>query len=179
MGAQTPVQPITEEEYLSNPAYEHSEYAAGRPEELNLGTEDHSTAQTNCAGLFWDYLRKNRIGYAATELHCKLTIGGEKHYRLPDVCVVLGQRSGKRYLERAPDLTVEVRSPEDTIAELMRKFTEYFANGCKLGWLILPEEKSVLVLTPSAPPRAAGPGETRDGGEVLPGLQIPVDELFA
>ncbi len=179
MRVQAPVKPVTEEEYLSNPAYERWEYVAGRPEELNVGTEDHSTTQTNCSGLLWDYLRKNRIGYAATELHCGLNIGGERHHRLPDVCVVLGPRSGKRYLERAPDLAVEVRSPQDTIADLTRKFTEYFANGCKLGWLILPEERSVLILTPSAPVRVAGPGETLDGGDVLPGLQIPVDELFA
>ncbi|HYM09332.1 MAG TPA: hypothetical protein VEU62_01295 [Bryobacterales bacterium] len=54
---------------------------------------------------------------------------------------------------------------------------DYFANGAKLAWLILPEEHSVLIFTPKAPPRTALAGEIPDGG-VLPGLKIPVDELF-
>ena len=61
----------------------------------------------------------------------------------------------------------------------MRKFDEYFANGTKLGWLILPEEKSVLLLSPDAPTRTAVAGETLTGGDLLSDLAFPVDYLFA
>ena len=60
-----------------------------------------------------------------------------------------------------------------------RKLDEYFANGARLGWLILPEEKSVLVLEPDAKVRTVVLGETIDGGDVLPELRLPVDGLFA
>ena len=48
----------------------------------------------------------------------------------------------------------------------------------KLGWLILPEERSVLVFAPGARVRTAVAGETLDGGELLPDLRVAVDELF-
>lgn len=73
---------------------------------------------------------------------------------------------------------MEVLSPDDTIAEQMRKFDDYFANGTKLGWLVLPEEKSVLILLPSAPARAVVSGETLTGGDLLPDLAFPADYLF-
>jgi len=38
-----------------------------------------------------------------------------------------------RYLDRAPDLVVEIRSPEDTVAAQLRKFDEYFETEPK--WL--------------------------------------------
>jgi hypothetical protein len=36
----------------------------------------------------------------------------------------------------------------------------------------------VLILAPGAAPRTATAGETLDGGGVLPGLSIAVDDLF-
>ena len=38
-----------------------------------------------------------------------------------------------RYLDRAPDLVVEICSPEDTVAAQLRKFDEYFETEPK--WL--------------------------------------------
>ncbi len=74
---------------------------------------------------------------------------------------------------------IEIRSPEDTIASLFRKMTDYFANGAKLGWIILPEEQSVLVLSPSNLVRTFATNETLEGGDAIPGLSIPVSGLFA
>ena len=35
-------------------------------------------------------------------------------------------------------------SPQDSVSHQIAKFGDYFATGCKLGWLLLPEEKAVL-----------------------------------
>jgi len=111
-------------------------------------------------------------------LHCRLTIAGRTWFRLPDVCLVVGRFEGA-YLERAPDLCVEIRSPQDSVSDQIAKFGDYFANGCKLGWLILPEEQSVLIFTPGAPaPRVARIEDALDGGDLLPDLQFSVDGLF-
>lgn len=73
---------------------------------------------------------------------------------------------------------VEIRSPEDSLQSQIGKMNDYFANGTRLAWLILPEEQSVIVLTPDSAPVACGMGDTLDGGNVLPGLAVPVSELF-
>ena len=179
MGTQTAVSPVTIEEYLSNPSYEHFEYVDGQVLELNAGSKLHSRVQGKCTRKLDEYFDTHPGGYVAVELHCRLTVSGRTRFRLPDVAVVLGDEASEtRFLERAPDLVVEVRSPDDSVGSLTRKMGEYFQNGAKLGWLILPEERSVLIFAPNAPTRTALPGETLDGGDLLPELKIPVDELF-
>ena len=180
MGASSVASQITPEEYLRNPDYEHSEYVDGQPVELNVVGVPHSRIQLKCGRKLDEYLDQHPGGFVAVEMHCKLSIEGESRFRLPDVALVLARDAAEdRYLDRAPDLVVEIRSPDDSIAALLRKMDEYFANGAKLGWLILPEEKSVLVITADRAVRTAVSGETLDGGGLLPELQIPVDELFA
>lgn len=94
----------------------------------------------------------NHDGKVYVEPHCRLQVGARVRYMLPDVGVVLNDNDPDGlYLQRAPDLVVEIRSPEDSIAMIHRKMAVYFENGAQLGWIILPEEKSVLVLTPNAP----------------------------
>ena len=44
-----------------------------------------------------------------------------------------------------PDLCVSIPLSQDSVSDQIAKFGDDFTNGCKLGWLILPEEKSVLL----------------------------------
>jgi Uma2 family endonuclease len=179
MGATSPPKTASIEEYLSNPEYRHSEYVDGEVVALNVGAKKHSKIQVNCAGELRDYFRKHRVGYAATELHCRLNIGGHVRFRLPDVAVVLNDTvTESPYLDRAPDFVIEIRSSEDSMVVLTRKMRDYFSNGTRLAWLILPEEQSALVLTPDGPPDSFGAGEPLDGGTVLPGLSVAVADLF-
>jgi Uma2 family endonuclease len=180
MGISTPARPITVEEYLSNPEYQHSEYVDGEVIPLNVGTKPHSRIQVSCAFYFLQYFKAHPGGWAGAELHCRLMIEGRIRYRLPDIAVVINDKSpDDPYLDGAPDLAIEIRSPEDSLTFLFDKSADYFANGAKLVWLILPEEQSVIVLSPSAPPHTVKSGETLTAPELLPGLEIPVAELFA
>ncbi len=180
MGQAAAASHVSEQEYLSNPAFEHSEWVDGEVTELNVGTKKHGSIAANCCYFFRQYLQALPVGYVAAELHCRLTAGGRIVYRLPDVAVVLNDTDpNQRYLNRAPDLVVEIRSPEDEMRFLYRKIGEYFDNGARLAWIILPEEQTVLVLTPEAPTAPFGPEDTLGGGTVLPGLSVPVTGLFA
>ncbi|MBL8295577.1 MAG: Uma2 family endonuclease [Bryobacterales bacterium] len=171
------VKTVTIEEYLSNPAYRHCEWVGGEVVELSVGTGKHGRIQARCASKLLGYLAQRPVGDVYVELHCKLGIGGATRYRLPDVCVKLGPEVDG-HLEGAPEMCIEIRSPDDSVSDQIAKFADYFANGCQLGWLILPEEKAVLVLVPGAPaPRVARMGDALDGGSVLPGLEITVDSL--
>ncbi|MDQ6700869.1 MAG: Uma2 family endonuclease [Acidobacteriota bacterium] len=169
--------PVSIEEYLFNPAYQHSEYFDGEVQPLNVGTRFHARIQGRCFRKLDEYLDARPGNYVGTELHCRLLIDGKVRFRLPDLAVVLGGFS-EDYLDRGPDLAVEIRSPEDSIVSQLRKIDDYFLNGTKLAWLILPEEQSVLVLVPHASPRTLVAGDTLDGGDLLPDLRIPVADLF-
>jgi len=142
MGALTSTGPVSIEEYLTNPAYRHYEYIEGKPIQLHVGTKDHSRIQVKCSRKLDEYFDCHPGGYVAVELLCRLKIRGEVRFRLPDIAVVLGPDTSpdSRYLDRAPDLVVEIRSPDDTVGAQLRKFDEYFENGTKMAWLIVPEE---------------------------------------
>lgn len=86
--------------------------------------------------------------------------------------------SNSDYLERSPDFVIEIRSQDDTIASQIRKMADYFANGASLAWLILPEDRSVMVFEAADRMRPVPAGETLDGGGVFPDLRVSVEDLL-
>lgn len=171
---------ISIEEYLSDPAYEHLEYVDGEPVERNVGSKSHGRIQIKLGRKLDEYLETHPPGYVAAELHSKLATVSGVEFRLPDLAVVLADSSPEdKYLIGAPDLAVEIRSPDDSITELLRKMQLYFDHGARLGWIVLPEERSVLVLAPGEPVRTVTMGEILDGGTLLPDLRIPLAEIFS
>ena len=72
-----------------------------------------------------NYLKQNRIGRTAAELRCRLQVRGSTRFYLPDVCVVLGGdeliQTKAEFLDRSPDLVVEIRSPDESLPRLFRK----------------------------------------------------------
>jgi Uma2 family endonuclease len=91
------------------------------------------------------------------------------------------QRSG--FAPLCPDLVVELASPSDGgprgISALREKLAAYQANGACLGWLLLPEERSVEIWPASGEPQRIEVAEWLEGGEVLPGLRLALAEIWA
>lgn len=107
--------------------------------------------------------------------------------RLPDVAFVRWRRlptpSGDipDISPVAPDVAVEVPTPDNTPAELARKRREYFAAGTKLVWEIDPEDRTVAVYADPQRPdlmTLLRETDTLDGGAVLPGFALPLADLF-
>ncbi len=173
------------QEYLSDAGYERSEYVDGQVVPLNVGSFTHSRVQVKCVRKVDEFLDACPAGYALVGLHCLLISHGKFQFRVPDVAVVLDGNPERlshieklRYLDRAPDLAVEIRSPDDSLDSLHRRMSEYLANGAQIGWLLLPEEQTAQVFTPGAAPHVLTLGEFLDGGDLLPGLRIRIDDLF-
>lgn len=96
------------------------------------------------------------------------------------------QRSG--FPPLCPDLVVELVSPSDGggrgIQALRRKLAAYLANGARLGWLLIPQQRAVEIWQAGADDSAAPqiqriePAEVLEGGELLPGLRLELAELW-
>ena len=84
----------------------------------------------------------------------------------------------KNEIRRPPNLAVEILSPGQTAGELSRKLRSAIRRGVRLGWLIDDRKRQVHVLCPGIKSRILRPGDTLDGGDVLPGDILPVAELF-
>ncbi len=179
MASKLAIRSLTEQEYLSNPKYEHCEYIEGEAVELNLGTVPHSSIQVACGAVLRNFFRKHGGGRVFAELHCQVTVDGRRRYYLPDIAVILGDKPpDSRYAEGAPDFVIEIRSPDDRISAMEKKIQHFFQNGCRLAWLIVPEDRSVRVFQPNTPTRTFHEGDVLDLDSLLPGFEVAVTEIF-
>ena len=107
----------------------------------------------------------------------------EELLRGPDVAFISRERIPAEGLpddwwEGAPDLAVEIVSRTQNAHELARKALDYLQAGTKMVWVVDPESKTVAVYTPPNQIRILCEDEVLDGGDVLPGFQIKVGDLF-
>lgn len=86
------------------------------------------------------------------------------------------QRVG--FLSLAPDLAVEVVSPSDRPHALGEKVRIYLSAGVQMVWVVEPRPRTVVIHAQSQPPRVLSGEDDLDGGNVLPGFQLPVAEIF-
>jgi Uma2 family endonuclease len=102
--------------------------------------------------------------------------------RAPDVGFIaqarLTQPTGERYFPGAPDLAVEIVSPGDSASDMHDKVVDYLHAGTRLVWVVYPRSKTVAVYTSGAEGQIVDPDGTLDGGDVLPGLSLPVRDIF-
>ena len=105
--------------------------------------------------------------------------------RGPDVAFVSWDRLPNRRMpdvsvpECVPDLAVEIVGLGNTFAEMSRKRREYFYAGVRLVWMVDPRERSVAVYTSITDYVILDDTQKLTGGDVLPGLEIDLAELFA
>ena len=105
--------------------------------------------------------------------------------RIPDVGFVSWEHLPGRKLPSqpipalAPDLAVEVLSKGNTEAEMQRKLRDYFTAGVRLVWYVDPRTQSARAYTAEDQCTEIGPDGSLSGGEVLPGFELPLAELFA
>ena len=114
----------------------------------------------------------------------------------PDACVVKQERwqalspeQRRTFPPLCPDLVIELASASDSgprgSEALRRKMALYQANGAQLGWLLFPEQRAVEIW-PARPEAGVATAPQRlenamrlDGGDVLPGLVLELQEIWA
>jgi Uma2 family endonuclease len=132
------------------------------------------------------FLETNPRGEALTETLVRLPLPVDRNRR-PDVAFVSAERiaqappqpSSENAWDVVPELMVEVISTHDLVEEIMERQGEYWSAGAKLVWVIYPNQRLVHVYTGPRQVKILGESDELDGGDVLPGLRIPVTSLFA
>jgi len=102
--------------------------------------------------------------------------------RAPDVAFVRTGRPrapARGYYPGAPDLAVEVLSPEDRRAAVRAKVADWLAAGARAVWVVDPGARTVVVHAPHAEPLRFAEDTVLPGADLLPGLALPVRAIFA
>jgi Uma2 family endonuclease len=103
--------------------------------------------------------------------------------RGPDVAFVSAERlapPGCRgfYFEGAPDLVVEVITPDDADPDVAPKVRDYLDAGARAVWVVDTALQSLTVHRSGRPPESFSRNDTVDGGAAVPGYRLPVREIF-
>jgi Uma2 family endonuclease len=129
------------------------------------------------------FIRPRKLGIVTGEAGPFELLGGLVRY--PDVAFTSRDRLPGRKRPKAPvphlapDLAVEVLSRSNTPAEIKRKLGEYFRAGVRLVWVVDPKKRTVRVHTSAARSVLLKEGQSLDGGDVLPGFVLSLEEIFA
>ena len=73
----------------------------------------------------------------------------------------------------------EVLSENNTAKEMSRKLADYFQAGVRLVWYVPPRRRSIEVFTSRTASVTLSEADTLTGGDVLPGLSLPLHNFFA
>jgi len=161
----------------------HYEIINGKLVDMGNSGALHGYVCSTLMILLGGYIRDKRLGAIFDSSTAFQMASGNK--RSPDMAFFAKERlqgislltSG--YLEGAPDLVVEVLSPGNTVAEIDGKLEEYFANGCRLVWIIHPMQRYILVYhNAQQPAYFLKESDLLTGEDVVPGFEARVASLL-
>jgi Uma2 family endonuclease len=100
--------------------------------------------------------------------------------RSPDASVVrldrwqaLSKAEREGFAPLCPDLVVELASPADEPQTLRHNLAAYKANGARLGWLLLPQSRTVEIWQIGTAETANSPLVLNDPNRLEAGLEFP------
>jgi Uma2 family endonuclease len=179
---------LTADEFFRLPdGPEASELVRGELRTMSYAGGRHGLIVGRLYRLLIDHVEAHGLGIAFGDgVGYRLPIPGEETdtVRVPDASFVRAGRLPNdevpvTFIPLAPDLAVEVLSPDQTAAQLVERMDDYFAAGTRLMWVVDPDRRTVALYSPTAPTRWLREHDTLDGGDVVPGFAVAVAALFA
>jgi Uma2 family endonuclease len=173
---------LTAADVLDRPEFRYGDLVAGsfRISEPPGGV--HGRLATRIAGLLETFVARDRLGTVLVESGFLLAEDPDT-VRGPDVSFVARERleSGRipaGFIQGAPNLAVEIKSPSDTQAEMLRKVADYLEAGAEAVWVVDPSTETVAVHRSSHPPRTCSGRDRLAGDGALLGFACPVRNVF-
>lgn len=158
------------------------ELVKGRIVRMSTTGGEHALLEAEITFHLKDFNRKTHSGWVLSGEAGVYTQRNPDTVRGMDAAFISKERHParpKKYLEVAPELVVEIVSPNDRWKEIQDKLQEYFAIGVETVWLVEPEERVVYVYTELTELTRLTLEDTLHGEGVLTGFELPLRMLFA
>lgn len=142
----------------------------------------HGWVQVRLGSLLMRHVEEHSLGYIFSDVGVILSTDPPT-VRGPDLAFVSAERlpngmPKRGFLPFAPDLCIEIISPSNTFSEIQEKVLEYLESGTRLVWVVYPETGSVTEYRSRIEIRILESTDALEGGNILPGLRVPVASLF-
>jgi Uma2 family endonuclease len=187
---------VTADELLLWPEDPHYpwryELVAGRLVRMSPTGGEHSDVSGNIYFALRSFVQPRRLGLITMpETGFRLSQPGQEDTVLaPDIAFISagrtvalperGSAGRKRFFEIAPDLAIEVASPDQHRPEMAAKAQQYLAAGVQEIWIIWPGRREVDLWRSARASRIATlkDDDRLAAPELLPGFDFRVADLF-
>ena len=177
-----PTGPVTIDEFARIPDDDFKyELVSGVVHRMSPVGGLHGVIVARVVGALLDWAEEHHAGAVMTETGFVLTTGPDT-VRAPDVSFVRRERLPAgglptSFWRGAPDLAVEVLSPDDRPLDVAAKVREYLTHGVALVWVIDPAAQTVTVHSAAAPMTLTR-DQLLEGDVFLTGFEVPVSRVF-
>jgi Uma2 family endonuclease len=155
----------------------------GKVVEMPPPGEYHGALCAFIVHLLWTYVLRRGRGYVCCNDTGLVIKRKPATVRGPDIMLFDKSRSkrklSRKFAAHVPKLVVEVLSPGDTMAKMLRRISQFLERGVPLVWLVDPENETVTVYRPGKAHYMVHTSESLTGEDVLPGLRYRVEDIFA
>jgi len=174
---------ITAEEFLHWPDEGRCELVKGKIVHLTASRPLHGLVEVRLSSRLFNYADSTGRGHV---------LGGEvglwvrrcpDTVRGADLLFISRERWARRnpegFLDVAPEIVIEILSPDDRRGEVHEKLEEYLDLGVDLVWIVDPEFRCVLAYRGSLfDVERFEEGDLLRDEEILPGFSLAVADLF-
>lgn len=144
--------------------------------------DEHGGIQIVIGAKIYAFVQKHNLGKVRGGEIGLYTRRNPDTVRGADVLFISHERYAQKvsasFLDVAPDLIVEIRSPGDLWSEINKKLQEYFAIGVRLVWVVEPRRRCVYAYRSMTDVREFAAQDDLPGDDVLPDFSVRVADLF-
>lgn len=165
----SPLNLISEYEYLHTAYRPDCDYVDGFVLERNLGQYDHSTLQMLVLMALQAHAHTWNV-LVRPELRLKIR---NRRYRVPNVMVLFKDTPRTQVIEHPPLLCIDIVSPDDHVSDLVSRAGDYLTIGVPVIWILDPRTKQSFVYSEQ------GTAESFDAVLRHGQIELNIAELFA
>ena len=174
---------MTAAELLHTPGLGRCELVQGELIQMTPAGFEHGRIAAEIGWILKEYVKRRPLG-TVTGPETGFHIGHNPDtVRAPDAAFTRADRVPptpvRGFFPEAPDLAVEVLSPGDRASDVAAKVQDWLAAGCRMVWVIDPENTTVTVYGGRDQIVILDPSDMLTGGDVLPGFGVLVEKIFA
>lgn len=172
---------MTGEELARYPDF-HGELVNGRPVPMPMAGRSHAQLVMRFGAKLVSYAEATGRGRVLGGEAGLYTRRDPDTVRGADVLFISHERYARcgplTFLDVAPELVVEIYSPDDRPGEAARKVEEYLSIGVDRVWLVSSRRRTIQIHRADAEPETLGIGDILRDEQILPGFSLSLSDLF-
>ncbi len=166
---------------LRDPPWRH-ELWRGELKRMSPAGHDHGDVALRLGAAIANHVRSRKLGRTYAAETGFVLARNPDTVLAPDVAFVRTERLPPKgspgFFPGAPDLAVEVMSPDDARRKVATKVAAWLEHGTREVWVVDPKRRTLTVHTAHSAPFTLAHDATLQDCTVLPGFTFQLAELF-